>query len=297
MHLIETSLKQNYFTQADAWFGPQYLSSENGQIDLQDHLYRSLNNFRKTLIPWLSAATHLRGSKILEIGCGTGSSTVALAEQGADVTGVDILESSIRVAQDRCSVHGLRAEFCCANATGLHTIFTGRQFDLIIFVAALEHMPHEERMIAMRKTWEMLSPGSLWCVVDTPNRLWYFDDHTSLLPFYHWLPDDLAFKYSRYSPREGFCDLYRELNEEARLDFFRRGRGLSFHEFELTMKPAKDLNVVSSLSGYLRNQNLLRHIVLTPRQERHFESFLKQVGPRIHPGFYRRSLNLIIRKE
>jgi S-adenosylmethionine-dependent methyltransferase len=296
LNLIEISLKQNYFTRNDAWFNPAYLSSEKGQNDLQDHLHRRLDNFRKTVIPWLSDARSLSGSRILEIGCGTGSSTVALAEQGADVTAVDILESSIRVAKDRCKVYNLNANFLCANAAELHQILAGQHFDLIIFFATLEHMTHDERVIAMKKTWDMLSPGSLWCVIDTPNRLWYFDDHTSLLPFYHWLPDDLAFLYSQFSPRESFRDLYRGIYDDSKLDFLRRGRGVSFHEFELTMKRAEELDVVSSLPIFLKSRNLLRKILLTPKHERCFESFLMQIGPKIHRGFYQRSLDLIIRK-
>ena len=34
----------------------------------------------------------------------------------------------------------------------------------------------------------MLAPGGLWAVVETPNRLHYFDDHSAKLPFHHWLP-------------------------------------------------------------------------------------------------------------
>jgi 2-polyprenyl-3-methyl-5-hydroxy-6-metoxy-1,4-benzoquinol methylase len=297
MELIDASLKRNYFTQGDIWFSPAYLASEKGQNDLQDHLHRRLDNFRKTVIPWLNAFNPLHGSKILEIGCGTGSSTVALAEQGGEVTAVDILESSLQVAKDRCRVYDLNANFLCANAAELHKIIAGQHFDLIVFFATLEHMTHDERITAMRKTWEMLSPGSLWCVVDTPNRLWYFDDHTSLLPFYHWLPDNLALLYSRFSPRDSFCDLYREINNDTKFDFLRRGRGISYHEFEFSMKRAMDLDVVSSLSIFLRDQNIWRKIFLTSNQERRFESFLAQVGPKIHKGFYQRSLDLIIRKD
>jgi hypothetical protein len=68
-------------------------------------------------------------------------------------------------------------------------LFSDRHFDYIIFYASLEHMTIEERMSAMRATWGMLSDGDLWCVIETPNRLWYHDGHTSLLPFYMWLPE------------------------------------------------------------------------------------------------------------
>jgi 2-polyprenyl-3-methyl-5-hydroxy-6-metoxy-1,4-benzoquinol methylase len=298
MSLIEASLKQNFFTQSDAWFqDAAYFSSNEYQNDLKDLLYRRLDNFRNNDIPWLSNAKPLSGSKILEIGCGTGSSTVALAEQDADVTAVDILETNLVVAKDKCKIYELNANFLCANATEVHKIFVGQHFDFIIFYATLEHMTHNERMIAMKSTWDMLTPGSLWCVIRTPNRLWYYDSHTSQLPFYHWLPDDIAFLYSQFSPRKRFCDLYRELDDDSKLDFLRRGRGVSYHEFELTMKRAEELDVVSSLPIYLRNKSLLRKVLWWLTNKRRFESFLVQSGPKIHRGFYQEDLYLIIRKD
>jgi 2-polyprenyl-3-methyl-5-hydroxy-6-metoxy-1,4-benzoquinol methylase len=299
LSLIEASLKQNYFTQRDSWYSDNnaYLSSDDGQKDLQDHLYRRLDVFRNTVIPWLSNAKHLNGSRILEIGCGTGSSTVALAEQGADVTAVDILEQSLIVAKYRCKVYDLKVNFVCVNATEVHKVFVGQPFDFIIFFASLEHMTINERMIAMKNTWDMLPPGSLWCVIETPNRLWYYDSHTSHLPFFLWLPDDLALLYSQFSPRIKFCDLYREIDDSSKLDFLRRGRGVSYHEFDLTMKRTEKLDVVSSLPIYLREQNLLRKAFWIRSNKRRFETFLVRFGPRIHRGFYQESLDLVIRKD
>lgn len=290
MDLIEASLRQNYFPAA-------YLFTDEGKKDFLDHLTGRLNGFRNTVIPWLSNAKPLSGSRILEIGCGTGSSSVALAEQGADVTAVDIHEASLVVARDRCRAYDLKVDFLCANATELHKILVGQHFDFIIFFASLEHMTHNERMVAMKNTWDMLAPGALWCVIETPNRLWHYDSHTSLLPFYLWLPDDLAFLYSQFSPRKGFCDLYREVDDDSKLNFLRYGRGVSFHEFELTMKRAEELDVVSSKEIFLRNQNLLYKILWMLTNKRRAESFLVQCGPKIHKGFYQRDLDLIIRKD
>lgn len=298
MRLIEASLKQNYFTQRDAWYADTaYLSSEEGQTDLKNHLHQRLDRYRYTVIPWLNYSKPLSGASILEIGCGTGSATVALAEQGAEVTAVDILETNLIVARDRCTVYDLHANFLCANATELHKILAGQHFDFIIFFATLEHMTIGERIIAMKNTWDMLSPGSLWCVKETPNRLWYYDSHTSQLPFYLWLPDDLAFLYSQFSPRKNFCDLYRDIDEDSMLDFLRRGRGVSFHEFELTMKRAEELDVVSSFPIFLREQYFFRKVAWMLSKKGRFESFLVQFGPNIHRGFYQNSLDLIIRKD
>jgi len=111
-----------------------------------------------------------------------------------------------------------------------------------------------ERLIAMKSTWKMLAPNDLWCVIETPNRLWYHDRHTSLLSFFFRLSDDLAYQYARFSPRDNFRELYEDGSDESMLHFRRRGRGVSFHEFELTMKPVEQLSVVSSLSAFVESQ-------------------------------------------
>ena len=291
--LIEQSLRHNYFVRCPG----EYLSTDWGKNDLKDHLIRRLDTDRKIIIPWLDKARTLRGSSILEIGCGTGSSTVALAEQGAKVTAVDIDEGSLEVAGERCRAYGLDVSFARANATEVNELFAGRHFDFIIFYAALEHMTIAERMSAMRATWKMLSTGDLWCVIETPNRLWYHDVHTSFLPFHMWLPDELAFEYSRFSPRYNYRELYREYSDEAKLHFLKRGRGVSFHEFELTMKPVRELRIKSSLNGTHLESRLWRLLKGRFSIERRYASLLRRIAPELHKGFLLSFLYLIIEKD
>ena len=291
--MIEYSLRQNYF----ARFPEGYLSTDWGKNDLQNHLSRRLHSDRNMIVPWLDAVRPLRNASILEIGCGTGCSTVALAEQGAEVTAIDVDESSLVIATERCRAFGLEVTFAHANATQVHQLFAGRHFDYIIFYAALEHMTMDERMSAMRETWQMLSPGDLWCVIETPNRLWYYDAHTSLLPFHMWLPDELAFEYSRFSPRQNYRERYREYTDEAKLDFLRRGRGVSFHEFELAMKPLSSLKIKTSLNTTSNRRRLLGRMKWRFSNEARYISLLRRIAPELHEGFLQSSLYLIIEKD
>ena len=297
--VIERALREHYFSEPENCFGlslEEYFASDAGKRDLQDHLLRRMDNIRRTIVPWLGAARTLDGAAVLEIGCGTGSATVALAEQGANVTGIDISEGKLAVAAERCRAYGLRADFRLANAAEAHRLFAGRRFDFILFFATLEHMTHEERMAAMKGTWEMLPAGGLWCIIDTPNRLWYLDVHTSLLPFYSWLPDRLAFEYARFSPRSGFQDSYRGRGDETELDFLRKGRGVSYHEFDLAMGGAERLKVVGSFPSFLRKRSPGLQLKWWLSRDRLYQAFLAGVGPKIHPGFYEPGLFLIIEK-
>ncbi len=298
---LEDYLTQHYFTRTisnDLTVVNEYLSGNDGKMDMYNHLHARLDGFRQTIVPWLNDAMSLDGANILEIGCGTGSSTVALAEQGAHVVGVDIDDASLKVARKRSSIYDVNADFHIANATEVHEKFSDRKFDFIIYFACLEHMTHNERLSSMRSTWNMLDSGGLWCVIETPNRIWYDDHHTAHMPFFMWLPDDLAFKYSKYSPRKKFNSSFDEYSEASFLKFLRAGRGVSYHEFELAMGDPERLDIVSSLSTYSNKRGKLWALgrSLTRSRNSQYESFLRKVCPRLHKGFLDAALDLIIRK-
>jgi 2-polyprenyl-3-methyl-5-hydroxy-6-metoxy-1,4-benzoquinol methylase len=287
---IRASVRRNYH---QGWRSKSNYSTAMYEADVAAHTQGRLDLDRRMVIPWLDRARRLRDSRILEIGCGTGSSTVALAEQGAEVTGIDIDHGALAVARDRCAAFGVKAELHELNAAALAEVFHGRAFDFIIFFASLEHMTIAERLAALRDAWSMLPTGGLLAVVETPNRLWYFDNHTSWLPFFHWLPDELAFLYSSFSPRENFRELYREYDATAEEHFLRRGRGMSFHEFDLAIRPVADLHVVSSLSTFQGTRYKLQRSIA----ERRYKSILRRTCPDIHEGFCDDNLFLIIEKD
>jgi 2-polyprenyl-3-methyl-5-hydroxy-6-metoxy-1,4-benzoquinol methylase len=288
---VEMSVRRNFHT---GWRAEAACTSKEAyEQDLKAHVHGRLDTDRRRIVPWLDSTGALRGQRILEIGCGTGSSTVALAEQGARVTGIDIDEGALVVAKDRCTAYGLEVEFHRLNADAIAPLFGAGSFDFIIFFACLEHMTVAERLVSLRDAWNMLPTGGRLAVVETPNRLWYYDGHTSVLPFFHWLPDELALRYSAFSPREGFRELYREYNAEAQAHFLRLGRGVSFHEFDVAIQPVRDLQVVSSLSCF----EGVRYRLHQSRLQRRYKSLLRRVYPGIHEGFLDETLYLILRKQ
>jgi 2-polyprenyl-3-methyl-5-hydroxy-6-metoxy-1,4-benzoquinol methylase len=288
VQIIRESIEANYYQgpRDRTHYGLSYEATVRKKLDVR------LAGDRRLVVPWLDHARSLKGSRILEVGCGTGCSTVALAEQGAAVVGIDIDQDALIVARDRCRVYGIKAEFHGINANAMGTAFGHQQFDFVIFFAAIEHMMVAERLTALRDAWRLLPTGGLLVIVEAPNRLWFYDGHTSLLPFFHWLPDELAFQYARFSPRENFRERFTDFAEQQE-DFVRTGRGMSFHEFDLAIGPTRDLNVVSSLSTFQG----IRYKPQRSLFERRFKSELRRIYPGLHPGFYEDSLYLIIRKD
>ena len=80
------------------------------------------------------------------------------------------------------------------------------------------------------------------------------------------------------------------------LHFLRRGRGVSYHEFDLAIGPAEKLTVISSLASFHRRRLLPRLNWRLSRQYQ-FSRFLAACAPAIHHGFFEPRLDLIIRKS
>ncbi len=267
-------------------FPQYYAESDAGREDLEDHLRRRLQVDRCRIIPWLDTFHPLKGARVLEIGCGTGASTVALAEQGARITAVDVHAPSIRVAQERCRLYALdEVVFLVANACDLQMVAL-ETFDYVIFFACIEHMTLEERVASVSSAWARLRPEAYLVVVDTPNRLWWYDSHTSLLPFFNWLPDDFTAHYSQYSPRRPFNQSFRPpLDRESQLDFSRTGRAASYHEFEIAI-PDLEQCWVGCMNAFLRKRDPLRYLWWIVSRDGRYERLIERLGPELAGAFY-----------
>jgi len=258
-----------------------------------------LVNHRKQIIPWIDSIKRLKGLRILEIGCGNGSSTVGFAEQGAMVTALDVDESLLSDAKNRCQIYGLDVRFYLMNAIEIDKVFTKDDFDVVIFMASLEHMTLDERLQSIKASYELLPRGGLWCIVGAPNRLHFLDSHTSHIPFFHWLPDELGIKYSQFSQRDVYKqDMFNIKDKDEKiLQFYRWGRGVSYHEIELAIKPLSELKVISNLTIFQRNKNLLYKFATKFTSNYKYECFLNKLYPNIHRGFFQSYIDMIFEKE
>src|SRR5664279_270714 len=295
---LKDALTAHYFCDLSYYPEPpeSYLATSAGERDLADHMTNRLDAFRNIVVPWLNSVVPLRNARILEIGCGTGASTVAMAEQGAKVVGVDESAKALEVARVRFALHGVEAEVVRANAVELEKVANKREFDAIIFFAVLEHMTWEERRASLQAAWRVLRSGQHLIVIETPNRLWHTDHHTSYLPFFHWLPDEIAFAYSPFAKRETYNEIFRGMSDEARVRFARWGRGVSYHDFVLSLNiPEDQLPVDSYLQLFLR-QKRRGEFLFRYSQRRRDENSLQRIAPNIHPGFLCADLDLALRK-
>src|SRR6185503_8167980 len=55
------------------------------------------------------------GSRVLELGCGSGPYSIWLAQRGAQVVGLDLSQTMVSLAQERAHKMGIRAAFKVAD--------------------------------------------------------------------------------------------------------------------------------------------------------------------------------------
>ena len=258
--------------------------------DLEDHINKRIIVSRSKIIPWIMQTLELKNKKVLEVGSGTGSSSITLAEHGAVVTGIDLDNNSLKVAKHRAQILDLEIKFLELSGTEIHTL--NQSFDVVIYYAALEHMTIEERIDSLQQAYSLLSKSGYLIIVEAPNRLWIEDTHTSELPFFQWLPDNLAYNYSKFSKKPSFNSKYLD-SEFLKLDeFHRRGRGVSFHEFDLAFINSDNLNIVSSLNRLVYSKNLINTFVYKKLYKLYLKKFTNK-----HKAFFEEYLDLIIQKK
>jgi ubiquinone/menaquinone biosynthesis C-methylase UbiE len=97
----------------------------------------------------------VEGKRVLDAGCGDGTYSLAAAERGARVTGVDLSEDMLAVARERSAARGLTVNWRQGNVLALP--FPDSSFDLAIAITVLCLVPDPQK--AVRELSRVLVPG------------------------------------------------------------------------------------------------------------------------------------------
>lgn len=81
----------------------------------------------------------------LDIGCGTGDSSIYLARHGWQVSGVDVAAKALEKARAKAAGEHVRVDFVRADATRLSSAGIGEAFDLILDSGCLHGMSDDAR--------------------------------------------------------------------------------------------------------------------------------------------------------
>ncbi|MFZ1756270.1 MAG: class I SAM-dependent methyltransferase [Caldilineaceae bacterium] len=151
----------------------------------------AFNSLHEDDRPAITAATReinarlgsVAGLDVLEIGCGDARNCVELARQGARVTGVDISDAQINLAQQRVDAAGLSVGLLRADAVDLSPLPDG-SFDIILAIYAFQYVA--EMAACLAECARLLRPDArLIFAQDHPIRACFWDEEMqeeSVLP-------------------------------------------------------------------------------------------------------------------
>jgi protein-L-isoaspartate O-methyltransferase len=290
---MQRSLARHYFNHVS----PNYLETQLGKDNMRDHVSRRYEWAAHHVMPWLARRFDLSPMTVIEIGSGTGSSTLALAQVAAAVECYELHDGATAVARDRLSFWGTPNVQCHSVLFDKRCRFIkkGGRADAILLYATLEHMYAEECLDILALGWRILRPGGFMAIAETPNRLSMLDEHTSLLPFFSQLPREIQVRYAPRSPRDDFrwaiADAAHRGHGKA-LDMMTRwGSGVSYHEFELALGDEVHSWIV--LDGY---EPEIAEIFPVTAIDTTLQDLFQQLDVRAHRAFTRRNLFFVLQK-
>ncbi len=109
--------------------------------------FRPLHEINPLRLGWIEHHATLGGKEVLDVGCGGGILAEAMARRGARVTGIDLSEETLRVAQLHLHESRLAVRYERADVEEFAALHAG-SFDFVTCMELLEHVPQPAGMVA-----------------------------------------------------------------------------------------------------------------------------------------------------
>ena len=142
-HNVDEQEREKFDSLASDWWDPQ------GRL-------RTLHHINPVRLRYIEQRITLKNKIVLDLGCGGGLLSEAMAKNDAIVAGLDISQSAIAVAESHRQREGLSIEYIVDSAE--HYAEQHRQkFDVITCMELLEHVPDVDSLL--NACSGMLKPG------------------------------------------------------------------------------------------------------------------------------------------
>jgi len=144
---------QKFSELAHRWWDPQ---SE----------FKPLHKINPLRLGYVDRIAGLKGKRVLDVGCGGGILSEAMAAAGASVTGIDLGERALKVAQLHLLESGLEVEY---RKIAVEELADERpnQYDIVTCMELLEHVPDPASTV--QACSRLVSSGGQ-CFFSTINR-------------------------------------------------------------------------------------------------------------------------------
>ena len=203
---LETSYTPDLIQETLAVRGAGWLCDEIARDESPGYVQFSLES---GLLSYLGDA-EFRNKRILDFGCGSGASTAVLGRMfpSATLVGVEQEPNLLRLAERRREFYGHTQTSFLSSPDPTQLPSDLGRFDFVVMNGVVEHMLPEERKSVLPAVWDVVKPGGVLFVLETPYRYFPYESHTTGLPGIGYLPDRLAFVCARKFSRRGLdhCD-------------------------------------------------------------------------------------------
>ncbi|MEY5097926.1 MAG: bifunctional 2-polyprenyl-6-hydroxyphenol methylase/3-demethylubiquinol 3-O-methyltransferase UbiG [Pseudomonadota bacterium] len=129
--------------------------------------FRPLHQINPLRLDWIARQAPLAGRQVLDVGCGGGILSEAMARQGAEVLGIDLASKSLKVAQLHALESGLGNVAYREVAVEALAAERPASFDVVTCMEMLEHVPDPASVV--KACAELVRPGG-WVFFSTLNR-------------------------------------------------------------------------------------------------------------------------------
>ena len=118
--------------------------------------FKPLHEINPLRLNFIKSSVDIKGKKILDVGCGGGILSESLANEGADVTGIDQGDRVIKIAKLHAKESGIKVKYKHINIEDFYKN-TDERFDVITCLEMLEHVPDPNSII--NTCSKLLMPG------------------------------------------------------------------------------------------------------------------------------------------
>jgi 2-polyprenyl-6-hydroxyphenyl methylase/3-demethylubiquinone-9 3-methyltransferase len=118
--------------------------------------FRPLHEINPLRLEWINARVPLAGKSVADIGCGGGILAESMAKKGADVTGIDLSEKALKVADLHSLETGVPVRYEKISAEDLAAREPAR-YDVVTCMEMLEHVPDPASIV--RACAALVKPG------------------------------------------------------------------------------------------------------------------------------------------
>lgn len=118
--------------------------------------FRPLHEINPLRLEWINARAPLAGKRVIDIGCGGGILAESMARKGASVTGIDLSEKALKVADLHSLESGVPVRYKLIAAEDM-AAEEGGQYDVVTCMEMLEHVPDPGAIV--RAAANLVKPG------------------------------------------------------------------------------------------------------------------------------------------